>query len=129
MIGFKHRFRPLHLIDIGHHGEDMAGAGGLDGVGKCGERADVNHGGPWSLVPIIRCAGLWAMRVTQTAMVTLRLIRVQRLEARQEPLLGLGRGPWRQVVLLGRGRQAGVAAEQAFRLGFAQSPQARVASR
>ena len=46
MIGFKHRFRPLHLIDIGHHGEDMAGAGGLDSIGKRGERADVKHGNP-----------------------------------------------------------------------------------
>ena len=27
MIGGEHRFRPLHLIDIGHHGEDVAGAG------------------------------------------------------------------------------------------------------
>jgi hypothetical protein len=25
----------------------MAGAGGLDGIGKGGERADVNHGGPF----------------------------------------------------------------------------------
>ena len=46
MIGLKHRLRPLHLSDVGHHGQDMAGAGGLDGVGKRGERANVNHGGP-----------------------------------------------------------------------------------
>lgn len=46
MIGFEHRLRPLHLIDLGHDGQDMTGTGGLDGVGKCGERADVNHGGP-----------------------------------------------------------------------------------
>ncbi len=46
MIGLKHRFRPLHLIDIGHHGENVAGAGGLDGLGECGERANVNHGIP-----------------------------------------------------------------------------------
>ena len=50
MIGLEHRFRPLHLIDIGHHREDVAGAGGLDGVGKSGERADVNHGGPFASV-------------------------------------------------------------------------------
>ena len=52
MIGREHRFRPLHLIDIGHDGEHVTGAGGLDGVGKCGERADVNHGGPL-VVPTI----------------------------------------------------------------------------
>ena len=46
MVGLKHRSRPLHLIDIGHHGENVAGAGGLDGLGKRGERADVNHGDP-----------------------------------------------------------------------------------
>jgi hypothetical protein len=47
VVGLEHRRRPLHLIDIGHHGEDMAGAGGLDGVGKGGERADVKHDDSW----------------------------------------------------------------------------------
>ena len=46
MIGLEHRFRPLHLIDLGHDGEDVTGAGGLDGIGKRGERTNVNHGGP-----------------------------------------------------------------------------------
>ena len=40
------------------------------------------------------------------------------LEPRQEPLLGLGRAPGRQIILPGRQGQAGIAAEQAFRLGF-----------
>ena len=47
MIGRKHRLRPLHLIDIGHHGKDVTGAGGFDGVGQGGERADVDHGVPF----------------------------------------------------------------------------------
>ena len=44
MIGFDHRLRPLHLRDIGHDGEDVAGPCNFDGVGQGGERADVDHG-------------------------------------------------------------------------------------
>jgi hypothetical protein len=47
MVGLEHRSRPLHLIDVGHHGEDVAGAGGSYGLGKCGKRTDVKHGDPW----------------------------------------------------------------------------------
>src|SRR6266540_3111004 len=46
MIGLEHRSRALHLIDIGHYGEDVAGAGGSYGLGKCGKRTDVKHGDP-----------------------------------------------------------------------------------
>ena len=58
MIGREHRRRPLHLFDIGHHGEDVAGAGGLDGVGKGGERTDVKHGGPWVSSGVLDFHGL-----------------------------------------------------------------------
>src|SRR5260221_12042637 len=57
MVGRKHRLRALHLIYIGHHGEDVTGAGGLDGVGKSGERADVDHGGPLVAPIIVRRVG------------------------------------------------------------------------
>jgi hypothetical protein len=46
MVGLEHRSRALHLIDIGHHGEDVAGAGNSDGLGKCGKRTDVKHDDP-----------------------------------------------------------------------------------
>ena len=43
---------------------------------------------------------------------------MQGLEPRQESLLGLGRRPRREIILLNRPGQAGIAAEQAFRLGL-----------
>src|ERR1700753_3444385 len=46
MVGLEHGMRPLHLIDLGHHRQDMAGAGRLDGIGEGGERTNVNHGVP-----------------------------------------------------------------------------------
>ena len=46
MVGLEHRGRTLHLIDVGHHGEDVAGPGNSDGLGKCGKRTDVKHGDP-----------------------------------------------------------------------------------
>src|SRR3954452_21795217 len=43
-----------------------------------------------------------------------RGLRRDRLETRQEPLFGLGCGPWGEVVLFGCRREAGIAAEQTF---------------
>src|SRR5664279_2632899 len=43
---------------------------------------------------------------------------VQCLEPGQEPLLGLVRGPWREVIRPGCRGQTGVAAEQAFRFAL-----------
>src|SRR6516162_7475407 len=45
----------------------------------------------------------------------------KRLETRKEPLLGLGRAPWHQIVLPDRIGQAGVAAEQALGLGLGKA--------
>ena len=58
VIGREHRCRPLHLIDVGHDRQDVAGAGGFDSIGKCGERADVNHGVPF-VASIIGPAAGW----------------------------------------------------------------------
>src|SRR3982074_3174311 len=59
----------------------------------------------------------WARRKSAFAHPT-KLRRVQCRKPSQKPLLGLGRGPWRQVILLHRRGQAGIPAEQAFGLGL-----------
>src|ERR1700730_3481918 len=58
----------------------------------------------------------WARRKRAFAHPT-KLRRVQGGKPRQEPLLGPGRGPRRQVILLHRRGQTGIPAEQAFGLG------------
>src|SRR5260370_36277044 len=45
-------------------------------------------------------------------------LRSQRLEPRQEPLLGLGRAPGRQVILPGRRGQTGITPEETLCFGL-----------
>jgi hypothetical protein len=52
MIGRMHRIRTPHLIDIRHYREHVTGARGPDSFRKRGERANVNHGGPFVVANI-----------------------------------------------------------------------------
>ena len=96
----------------------------LDGLGKCGKRADVKHGDPSKRsLEVLFCRDYRPAGEAVKAGLRGAIQPSSRLESRQKLLLGPGRGPRRQIIAHRRLGQAGVPAEQALRLGFRKSGQ------